>query len=52
MPGPAVRAEPPDSGSELQALTGFLEWQRESILLTTDGLTREQLGLLSQRFSP
>jgi hypothetical protein len=39
-----VRAEPPDSGPELQALTGFLDWQRESILLKTDRLTREQLG--------
>ena len=39
-----MRAEPPDSGPELQALTGFLDWQRESILLKTDGLTREQLA--------
>ena len=39
-----MRAEPPDSDHELQALTGFLDWQRESILLKTDGLTREQLA--------
>jgi hypothetical protein len=39
-----VRPEPPDSGPELQALTGFLDWQRETILLKTDGLTREQLA--------
>jgi hypothetical protein len=39
-----VRPEPPDSGPELQALTGFLDWQRETILLKTEGLTREQLA--------
>ena len=39
-----MRPEPPDSGPELQALTGFLDWQRETILLKTEGLTREQLA--------
>jgi uncharacterized damage-inducible protein DinB len=39
-----VRPEPPDSGPELQALTGFLDWQRETILLKTEGLSREQLA--------
>ncbi len=39
-----MRPEPPNSGPELQALTGFLDWQRETILLKTDGLTREQLA--------
>jgi hypothetical protein len=39
-----VRPEPPNSGPEVQALTGFLDWQRETILLKTDGLTREQLA--------
>ena len=39
-----MRPEPPKSGPELQALTGFLDWQRETILLKTDGLTREQLA--------
>jgi uncharacterized damage-inducible protein DinB len=39
-----MRPEPPESGPELQALTGFLDWQRETILLKTDGLTREQLA--------
>jgi hypothetical protein len=38
-----VRPEPPKSGPEPAALTGFLDWQRETILLKTDGLTREQL---------
>ncbi len=39
-----MRPEPPKSGPELQALTCFLDWQRETILLKTDGLTREQLA--------
>jgi uncharacterized damage-inducible protein DinB len=39
-----VRPEPANSGPELQALTGFLDWQRETILLKTAGLSREQLA--------
>jgi uncharacterized damage-inducible protein DinB len=39
-----MRAEPPDSGLELRALTGFLDWQRETLLLKTEGLDREQLA--------
>jgi uncharacterized damage-inducible protein DinB len=39
-----VRPEPPKAGPELQALTGFLDWQRETILRKTAGLTREQLA--------
>ena len=39
-----MRAEPPTSGPELQALTGFLDQQRETILRKTVGLTREQLA--------
>ena len=39
-----MRPEPPNSSPELQALTGFLDWQRETILLKTDGLTRDQLA--------
>jgi hypothetical protein len=39
-----MRPEPPESGPELQALTGFLDWQRQTILLKTEGLTREQLA--------
>ena len=38
-----MRVDPPRSGPELTALTGFLDWQRETILLKTDGLGREQL---------
>lgn len=36
--------EPPTSGPELPALTGFLDAQREIILRKTDGLTREELA--------
>ena len=39
-----MRSEPPKAGPELQALTGFLDRQRETILRKTDGLTREQLA--------
>jgi len=39
-----VRADPPDSGPELVLLTAFLDYQRETMLLKTEGLTREQLG--------
>ena len=39
-----MRSDPPQSGPELQALTGFLDWERETILLKTDGLTRDQLA--------
>lgn len=42
--GRLVRPEPPESGPELQALTGFLDVQRETILRKTEGLTREQLA--------
>jgi uncharacterized damage-inducible protein DinB len=39
-----VRTDPPDSGPELQALTAFLDFQRETVLLKTEGLSREQLA--------
>jgi uncharacterized damage-inducible protein DinB len=39
-----MRTDPPDSGPELVQLTGFLDYQRETMLLKTDGLTREQLA--------
>jgi uncharacterized damage-inducible protein DinB len=39
-----VRPEPPNSGPELQALTGFLDWQRDTILHKTEGLSRAQLA--------
>ena len=41
---PPVHPEPPASGPELQALTGFLDQQRQTILRKADGLTREQLA--------
>jgi uncharacterized damage-inducible protein DinB len=39
-----MRTDPPDSGPELVALTAFLDYQRETMLQKTDGLTREQLA--------
>jgi hypothetical protein len=39
-----VRPDLPNAGPELQALTGFLDAQREAILRKTDGLTRDQLA--------
>jgi uncharacterized damage-inducible protein DinB len=39
-----VRTDPPDSGSERDLLTAFLDYQRETVLLKTEGLTAEQLA--------
>jgi hypothetical protein len=39
-----VPPETATSGSELPALSGFLDRQRETILRKTEGLTQEQLG--------
>ena len=39
-----MRTDPPEDASELDSLTGFLAYQRETLLLKTDGLTREQLA--------
>ena len=39
-----MRTDPPDSGPELVQLTAFLDYQRETMLLKTDGLTGEQLA--------
>jgi len=39
-----MRTDPPDSGPELVQLTAFLDYQRETMLLKTDGLTQEQLA--------
>jgi hypothetical protein len=39
-----VRTDPPETGDETTVLTGFLAFQRETLLLKTDGLTREQLA--------
>jgi uncharacterized damage-inducible protein DinB len=39
-----MRTDPPDTGPELVQLTAFLDYQRETMLLKTEGLTREQLA--------
>jgi uncharacterized damage-inducible protein DinB len=39
-----VRIEPKESGPELDQLTSYLDYQRETMLLKTEGLTREQLA--------
>jgi uncharacterized damage-inducible protein DinB len=39
-----VRTDPPDTGPELAQLTAYLDYQRETMLLKTEGLTREQLA--------
>jgi uncharacterized damage-inducible protein DinB len=39
-----VRTDPPENASETVQLTGFLTYQRETLLLKTEGLTAEQLG--------
>jgi len=39
-----VRTDPPDSGSERDLLLGFLDYQRETVLLKTAGLGAEQLA--------
>ena len=39
-----MRTDPPDSGSERDLLTAYLDYQRDTILLKTEGLTTEQLA--------
>jgi hypothetical protein len=39
-----VRTDPPETGDETTVLTAYLAFQRETLLLETEGLTREQLG--------
>jgi uncharacterized damage-inducible protein DinB len=39
-----VRTDPPKTGTELEQLTRYLDYQRETLLLKTGGLTREQLA--------
>ena len=39
-----MRTDPPQSGPELDQLTNVLDYQRETIVQKTDGLTREQLA--------
>ena len=40
-----MRTDPPDSGSERDLLTAFLDFQRATVLLKTEGLTAEQLAV-------
>ncbi len=39
-----MRTHPPGSGPELDQLTGYLDYQRATVLLKTDGLDAEQLA--------
>ena len=39
-----MRIDPPENASETTTLTAYLAFQRETLLLKTEGLTREQLG--------
>jgi len=44
VPGCGMRTDPPDSGPELVQLTAFLDYQRETMQLKAEGLTRDQLA--------
>lgn len=44
-----MRTDPPETGSETDQLTGYLDHQRATLLHKTAGLTREQL---TQRLAP
>lgn len=39
-----MRTDPPENASETVQLTAFLTYQRDTLLLKTEGLTREQLA--------
>ena len=39
-----MRTDPPETGPELAQLTAYLDYQRETLLLKTEGLTRDQLA--------
>ena len=39
-----MRTDPPDSGTEADQLTAFLDFQRDTVLLKCEGLTGEQLA--------
>ncbi|MGZ4506918.1 MAG: DinB family protein [Blastococcus sp.] len=39
-----MRIDPPNSGPELAQLTAFLDFQRETVLMKTAGLTAEQMA--------
>jgi hypothetical protein len=44
-----MRTDPPDSGPELAQLTAYLDYQRATMLLKTQGLSAEQMA---QRLPP
>lgn len=44
-----MRTDPPETGTELDQLTAYLDLQRATVLLKCEGLTREQLA---QRHPP
>jgi hypothetical protein len=44
-----VRTDPANTGPELEQLSAFLDYQRETLLLKTDGLTAAQMA---QRLAP
>ncbi len=46
---PIVRTDPSLSGTETEILVGFLEWQRDTLRIKTDGL---DAGQLDQRLEP
>jgi uncharacterized damage-inducible protein DinB len=39
-----MRTDPPETGTELDQLTSYLDFQRETMLLKAEGLDREQLA--------
>ncbi len=39
-----MRTDPPENASGTATLTAYLAFRRETLLLETEGLTREQLG--------
>ncbi|MGR7025591.1 DinB family protein [Geodermatophilus sp. URMC 62] len=39
-----MRTDPPETGDETTVLSAYLAYQRETLLLKTEGLTREQLA--------
>ncbi|MGY1742490.1 MULTISPECIES: DinB family protein [unclassified Blastococcus] len=39
-----MRTDPPENAAEAAQLTAYLAYQRETLLLKTEGLTREQLA--------
>ena len=49
-PDPDPRSEPPPQGGELETLSGFLRWQRETLELKCSGL--DAAGLARRSVEP